>query len=126
MALLMKVAALGFVGLIAVIAPAGAQPARLTHAASVHKSWESSSPVTGHLDAGATVTVTSHRAGYSHIESADVEKGWVYSRYLEEDGTPALSVPSAPTSTTTVGIDGLKDIAKLPKPKAVEANSSVC
>jgi uncharacterized protein YgiM (DUF1202 family) len=99
--------------------------ARLAHGASVHTTWESSSPIVGHLHAGAVVTVMSHRAGYSHIASPGVETGWVYSRYLEEISSPPLVGPPA-AATATVGVDGLKEIAKLSKPKPIEANGTIC
>ena len=49
----------------------GAQTAQLTHAAAVHQSWSSSSAVVEHLDLGASVTTSTHRAGYTHITAPD-------------------------------------------------------
>src|SRR3954468_9233107 len=101
---------LGLIPLVlwASLAGGQGQPARLTHDAVVHRTWEASSETIGRLRAGAEVTVTSQRGCYSHTQSPDVDKGWVYSRYLEDADTPALSVPPAPAPTTAVGVDGLK------------------
>lgn len=63
--------------LLAPLASFGAQTAQLTHAAAVHESWSSSSAVKENLAVGASVTTSSHRAGYTHITAPDGKGGWV-------------------------------------------------
>jgi len=114
--------------LIAASGRAVAQQARVTHAAVVHKTWESTSDVVARLATGVLVTFTVHRGGYTHVTSAQGNTGWVYSRYLDElasGGASASTTPGAPT-TTTSGVGGIKGVAKLSKPKPVEANVAAC
>jgi hypothetical protein len=120
-----RVLALLFVSLAAA---AGAQPAQVTHAAAMHDSWSSSSAVVEHLDVGATVSTSTHRAGYTHVTAPDGKPGWVYSRYLTAAASPASPTPPpAPSPAgTTLGLTPVSDIAALPKPAPVEANDASC
>lgn len=119
--------------LLAPLASFGAQTAQLTHAAAVHESWSSSSAVKENLAVGASVTTSSHRAGYTHITAPDGKGGWVYSRYLTSGAAPAAAPPAPAPSpggggggSTTTGLAPVSDIAALPKPTLVEANSTTC
>ena len=105
--------------------PIGAQQARVTHAAVVHASWKSTSDEVGRVSAGAVVTTTSHRGGYTHIANPS---GWIYSRYLEDAAGAGATLSTATNipETTTNGVGGVKKIAALPKPTPVEASDATC
>jgi hypothetical protein len=110
---------------------AAAQTAIVTHAATVHKSWTTSSAAVEALAAGDSVTTSSTRAGYTHVTAADGKKGWVYSRYLQAAGSPPSTTTGTTTTTTTpsgttTGVSPVSDIATLPKPAVVEADDPAC
>jgi hypothetical protein len=106
----------------------GAQRARVTHDAVIHRTWESTSDEVGRLATGDLVTYSTHRGGYTHVTPSHGSAGWIYSRYLEETPAGGANTSTTPstTSTTTSGVNGVKGVAKLPKPPVVEANSTVC
>jgi hypothetical protein len=112
--LLVQVAALACIG-----ASLPAQSLQVTHPAALHHSWSSASAVQGHLAVGAVVEGLSHRAGYTHVETGDGARGWVYSRYLAPAAAPA------PDSITN-GPPPIDSIAALPKPALQEAHSPLC